>query len=61
LCQSGGALRGALRSKGKGNREEKIRKAEENYATPLMNVTVDKMEANRERSKPKKKTNRRRN
>jgi hypothetical protein len=43
LCQSGGALR----SKGKANRNEQIRKAEENYATPLMDVTMDIMEPNR--------------
>ena len=43
LCQSGMALR----SKGKANRNEKIWKAEENYATPFMNVTVDKVESSR--------------
>jgi len=43
LCQTGVALR----SKGKANRNEQIRKAEENYAMPIMNVTMDKVEWSR--------------
>jgi len=37
----------ALRSKVKSNRNEQIRKAEENYAKPVMNVTVDKVDSSR--------------